>query len=102
MPLNDIVIHGTSGRIDGRGITRNWQEGEMRVVTAAGERSGNYQTHDCYDRLIKAFSEAILDGRDPDPSGVDGMRCVQVTDAIQKSAREGRVVQTDDRRPSSD
>ena len=40
MPLNDIVIHGTSGRIDGRGITRNWQEGEMRVVTAAGERSG--------------------------------------------------------------
>lgn len=93
MPLNDIVIHGTSGRIDGRKITRNWQEGEMRVVTAAGERSGKYQTHDCYDRLIKAFSEAILDGRDPDPSGVDGMRCVQVTDAIQKSAREGRVVQ---------
>jgi 1,5-anhydro-D-fructose reductase (1,5-anhydro-D-mannitol-forming) len=95
MPLNDIVIHGTKGRIDGRGITRNWKEGEMRVVTTAGERSGKYQTYDCYDRLIAAFSTAILDGRDPDPSGVDGMRCVQITDAIQKSAREGRVVQPD-------
>jgi 1,5-anhydro-D-fructose reductase (1,5-anhydro-D-mannitol-forming) len=93
MPLNDIVIHGTKGRIDGRGITRNWKEGEMRVVTEAGERSGKYQTFDCYDRLLKAFSEAILAGRDPDPSGLDGMRCVQITDAIQKSAREGRHVE---------
>jgi 1,5-anhydro-D-fructose reductase (1,5-anhydro-D-mannitol-forming) len=93
MPLNDIVIHGTKGRIDGRGITRNWKEGEMRVVTEAGERSGKYQTFDCYDRLVKAFSEAILAGRDPNPSGLDGMRCVQITDAILKSAREGRVVQ---------
>jgi predicted dehydrogenase len=65
----------------------------MRVVTEAGERSGKYQTFDCYDRLLKAFSEAILAGRDPDPSGLDGMRCVQITDAIQKSAREGRHVE---------
>jgi 1,5-anhydro-D-fructose reductase (1,5-anhydro-D-mannitol-forming) len=95
MPLNDIVIHGTKGRIDGRGITRNWKEGEMRIATAAGERSGKYQTYDCYDRLVAAFSKALIDGRDPNPSGVDGMRCVQITDAIQKSAREGRVVQVD-------
>jgi 1,5-anhydro-D-fructose reductase (1,5-anhydro-D-mannitol-forming) len=95
MPLNDIVIHGTKGRIDGRGITRNWKEGEMRIATAAGERSGKYQTYDCYDRLVAAFSKALIDGRDPNPSGVDGMRCVQITDAIQKSAREGRVVQVE-------
>jgi 1,5-anhydro-D-fructose reductase (1,5-anhydro-D-mannitol-forming) len=92
MPLNDIVIHGTTGRIDGRGITRPMQEGEMRIVTAAGERSEHYQTHDCYKRLVKALTRAILDGRDPDPSGVDGLRCVQITDAILKSAREGVVV----------
>jgi predicted dehydrogenase len=39
MPLNDIVIHGTAGRIDGRGITRDHKEGQMRIVTAAGERT---------------------------------------------------------------
>jgi 1,5-anhydro-D-fructose reductase (1,5-anhydro-D-mannitol-forming) len=92
MPLNDIVIHGTTGRIDGRGITRPMQEGEMRVVTAAGERTEHYQTHDCYELLVKALSQAILDGRDPDPSGVDGLRCVEITDAIKRSAREGLVV----------
>jgi 1,5-anhydro-D-fructose reductase (1,5-anhydro-D-mannitol-forming) len=92
MPLNDIVIHGTTGRIDGRGITRPMAEGEMRIVTAAGERTEHYQTHDCYIRLVKALSQAILDGRDPDPSGVDGLRCVEITDAIKRSAREGLVV----------
>jgi 1,5-anhydro-D-fructose reductase (1,5-anhydro-D-mannitol-forming) len=92
MPLNDIVIHGTAGRIDGRGITRDHKEGQMRIVTAAGERTEQYRTHDCYERLVKAFSQAILEGRDPDPSGVDGLRCVQITDAIRKSAREGLVV----------
>jgi len=95
MPLNDIVIHGTTGRIDGRGITRPMQEGEMRIVTASGERTEHYQTHDCYKRLVKAFTQSILDGRDPDPSGVDGLRCVQITDAIRKSARESVVVSID-------
>lgn len=92
MPLNDIVIHGTTGRIDGRGITRPMQEGEMRIATADGERTEHYQTHDCYKDLVKALTQAILDGRDPNPSGVDGLRCVQITDAILKSAREGVLV----------
>jgi 1,5-anhydro-D-fructose reductase (1,5-anhydro-D-mannitol-forming) len=91
-PLNDIVIQGTTGRIDGRGITRPQAEGTMRITTESGERSGEYQTHDCYDRLVAAFSQAIRHGREPDPSGLDGLRCVQITDAIRRSAREGRVV----------
>jgi 1,5-anhydro-D-fructose reductase (1,5-anhydro-D-mannitol-forming) len=92
MPLNDVVIHGTKGRIYGRGITRDWKGGEVRVTTAAGERSKKFEAYDCYEHLVAAFSKAILDGRDPNPSGVDGLRCVQITDAIQESAREGRVV----------
>jgi 1,5-anhydro-D-fructose reductase (1,5-anhydro-D-mannitol-forming) len=92
LPLNDVVIHGTEGRIDGRGITRPQTEGKMSVVSKDGERSKHYSSYDCYDRTIRAFSEAVLAGRDPDPSGLDGLRCVQITDAIQLSAREGRHV----------
>jgi predicted dehydrogenase len=92
MPLNDIVIHGSTGRIDGRGITRPLKEGDMRIVTASGESSGHYSSHDCYIRTVAAFSKALLDGRDPDPSGLDGLRSVQLTDAIRTSAREGRHV----------
>ena len=91
-PLNEIVIHGTRGRIDGRGITRPLMEGDMTVVTEAGSRTGRWSTMDCYDRNVAAFSEAVLAGRDPDPSGEDGLRSVQLTDAIARAAREGRMV----------
>ena len=92
-PLNDIVIHGTTGRIDGRGITRPGMEGDMRVMTADGETTKHYSSHDAYERTVAAFSRAILDGREPDPSGLDGLRNVQISDAIRRSAREGRVVE---------
>jgi 1,5-anhydro-D-fructose reductase (1,5-anhydro-D-mannitol-forming) len=92
-PLNDIVIHGSTGRIDGRGITRPAMEGDMRVTTAAGETTKHYSSHDAYERTIAAFSQAIIDGREPNPSGLDGLRNVQLSDAIGRSAREGRVIE---------
>jgi len=92
-PLDDIVIHGSTGRIDGRSITRPQTEGQMRIFTAGGERTGQYSSHDAYVRTVRAFSEAVLAGRDPNPSGLDGLRSVQLTDAIRRSAREGRVVE---------
>lgn len=92
-PLNDIVIYGTGGRIDGRGITRPGQEGDMRVVIDSEERSSRYSTGDAYARSVAAFSRAVLDGREPDASGLDGLRSVQLTDAISRSVREGRVVE---------
>jgi 1,5-anhydro-D-fructose reductase (1,5-anhydro-D-mannitol-forming) len=91
-PLNDIVIHGTIGRIDGRGLTRPLAGAEMRILTEEGETTGTYDSRDCYHRLLAAFSEAVLAGRDPDPSGLDGLRSVQLTDAITESVRQGRVV----------
>jgi 1,5-anhydro-D-fructose reductase (1,5-anhydro-D-mannitol-forming) len=95
MPLNDIVIHGTEGRIDGRNITRPMKDGTMRITTAAGERSGAYSSHDAYERTVRAFREAIEEGRDPNPSGLDGLRSVELSDAIARSAREGRHVTLD-------
>lgn len=92
-PLNDIVIHGSTGRIDGRGITRPGMEGDMRVSTADGETTKRYSSHDAYERTIRAFSQAIIEGREPDPSGVDGLRNVELSDAIRRSALEGRLVE---------
>lgn len=91
-PLNDIVIHGSLGRIDGRSVTRPQTDGEMRIVTADGERTGKYSSHDAWTRTIHAFTEAIIAGQQPDPSGLDGLRSVQLADAIRRSAREGRAI----------
>jgi 1,5-anhydro-D-fructose reductase (1,5-anhydro-D-mannitol-forming) len=89
----DIDIYGTKGRILGHGITRPWLDGEMRVLTEEGETVTQESTHDCYRRLIDDFNHAVLEGREPLASGLDGLRSVQLTDAIARSAREGRVVQ---------
>src|SRR5579875_2562937 len=88
-----MVLHGTKGRIDGRGITRPGMEGEMTVVTESGSRTARCSSVDCYDRIVAAFSEAVLKGRDPDPSGLDGLRSAELADAIAKAASEGRVVE---------
>jgi 1,5-anhydro-D-fructose reductase (1,5-anhydro-D-mannitol-forming) len=94
-PLNQFAIYGTKGRISGHGITRPLAEGAQTVATEAGERTREWSSRDCYERTVAAFSEAVLAGRDPDPSGVDGLRSVQLTDAIARSAREGRVAEVE-------
>jgi 1,5-anhydro-D-fructose reductase (1,5-anhydro-D-mannitol-forming) len=92
-PLNEIVVYGDRGRLDGQGITRPETEGEMRIVTENGERSTHWVSTDCYQRLLAAFTDAVLNDRDPSPSGADGLRSVQLTDAIARSAREGRAIE---------
>jgi predicted dehydrogenase len=40
-----------------------------------------------------AFNDAVRHDREPSPSGLDGLRSAQVTDAVIRSAREGRLVE---------
>jgi 1,5-anhydro-D-fructose reductase (1,5-anhydro-D-mannitol-forming) len=92
LPLNEVVILGTRGRLDGRGITSPGRDGDMRVSTATGERVGSYTGGDCWERTVSAFSKALIDGTPVSPSGVDGLRSVELTDAIAMSARLGITV----------
>ena len=91
-PLNEFVIYGTQGRISGKGITRPLQEGQMTLTTKQGEVTSTWSTMDCYDRLVAAFSVSVLAGREPAPSGLDGLRSVQLTAAIATSVAERRIV----------
>ena len=36
-PLNELVVYGDKGRLDGQGLTRPETEGDLRVVTEEGE-----------------------------------------------------------------
>ena len=94
-PLNEIVVYASKGRLGGQGLTRPETEGDLVVATEDGERSSHFSNADCYRRLVAAFAESVIAGRDPSPSGLDGLRSVQLTDAITRSAREGRVVAVD-------
>ena len=89
-PHNDFVIYGTRGRITGRGLTRSRFPGELQVLTGDGKnRSTEYPSVNAHAASVAAFSAALLDGRAASPSGIDGLRSVQLTDAMARSAWGG-------------
>lgn len=90
LPHNDFVIHGSKGRISGKGLTRSRAGGVLEVVTTAGTtRSTEFPAMNAHAASVAAFSEALLQGRDPVPSGIDGLRSVQLTDVMARSAWYG-------------
>ena len=89
-PHNDFVIYGSKGRILGRGLTRSRAGGQLMVTTADGStRTTEYGAINAHAACVAAFSKALIEGRDPAPSGIDGLRSVQLTDAMARSAAEG-------------
>jgi predicted dehydrogenase len=89
-PHNDLVIYGTKGRITGRGVTRSRASGEVEVCTGEGKsRRTRYPVINAHAACVEAFSQALLDRRAPVPSGIDGLRSVQLTEAMARSAWDG-------------
>jgi 1,5-anhydro-D-fructose reductase (1,5-anhydro-D-mannitol-forming) len=89
-PNNDFVIYGTKGRITGHGLTRSRAGGVMEVLTSDGKtRRQEYPAINAHAACVHGFSRALLEGSEPSASGVDGLRSVQLTDAMAKSAWDG-------------
>ncbi len=90
LPYNDFVIHGTKGRITGKGLTRSRAGGVFEVATTDGKtRSQEFPAINAHAACIGAFSQALLDGKPFSPSGIDGLRSMQLTEAMAKSAWDG-------------
>ncbi len=93
-PRNDIAIHGTEGRILARGVTRPGNaNGEISILAGGEERTEPASTVGGFERAMKAFQDAVAAGEEPSASGYDGLRNIDITDAIRTSAREGRTVE---------
>ena len=89
-PHNDFVIYGSKGRITGRALTRSRAGGEMQVITNDGaSRKMEYPAINAHEACVVGFSKMLLEGGEPSAAGVDGLRSVQLTDAMGKSAWEG-------------
>ncbi len=89
-PHNDFVIYGSTGRITGRGLTRSRAGGVLEVVTGSGgSRTSECPAINAHGACIAAWSDALLEGREFVPSGIDGLRSAQLTDAMARSAHDG-------------
>jgi 1,5-anhydro-D-fructose reductase (1,5-anhydro-D-mannitol-forming) len=89
-PHNDLVIYGSKGRITGRGVTRSRASGELEVHTDSGTpRRAQYPVIDAHAACVADFSAALMAGRQPSACGIDGLRSVELTEAMARSAWEG-------------
>src|SRR5438105_4813112 len=93
VPQQDLEIYGTKGTILGRNCTRPGLDSQVTIRTAEGERTTESSTRDGFHRAVAAFNRAILEDRPPSASGEDGLRSVEVVEAIRTSARSGTIVQ---------
>ena len=94
-PQNDIAIHGKKGRIIGAGLTRSRADGELRLMTEEGETVTPYPSPGAHRRSVAAFARAVLAGETPNASGADGLRSMQLCDAIARAVVDRRTVEVD-------
>jgi 1,5-anhydro-D-fructose reductase (1,5-anhydro-D-mannitol-forming) len=91
-PQNDITIYGTRGRIIGAGLTRSRVDGDLQVLSADGETITPYPSPGAHRLSVAAFTRAVLSGQTPNASGLDGLRSMELCDAIARSVSEKRTV----------
>jgi 1,5-anhydro-D-fructose reductase (1,5-anhydro-D-mannitol-forming) len=88
-PANELVISGTTGTVRCTGSIGNYGGGLLELSTADGEQPVQVERHNVYVRECDDFAARVRAGTEPNASGVDGLRCAEVTGAIYASARTG-------------
>jgi glucose-fructose oxidoreductase len=71
-----------------------YAEGLAHRLTVSGRVTRRrFPKRDQFGAELLAFSAAILERRDPEPSGIEGLADVRVIEAIERSAFEGRAIE---------
>lgn len=82
--IDQIEIRDISGRL------RIFPEGEEIPLVTPEEREKGFTY--AFERSIEAFVDDVRRGRAPNPSGIDGLRAVEVEEAVVRSQKERRFV----------
>ena len=76
----------------------------VQHVTVDSKRESRFPKRDQFAPELLYFSDCVREGREPEPSGREGLADIRVVRAILESARTGRVVKLDEferrRRPT--
>ena len=94
---NDFTIYGSDGRISSQGTLWEARQGSVEIVSESVNESNEYPDEYLGNFVaeIQDFRRAIEEDREPGATGVDGLRVVEVTLAMVRSARTGRTVRID-------
>lgn len=85
-----LEVHGTHGSVLARGVMSQEPVGEISLVTAAGTVPVEYDTAGIYETVVRNFSEAVAGTGKPAASGRDGVKSLQIADAVRTAALSGQ------------
>ncbi|MCY1013248.1 Gfo/Idh/MocA family oxidoreductase [Nannocystis pusilla] len=72
----------------------DYEQGLKFVLTTEGKsREHKFPARDQFAPELVEFSRCVLEDREPEPSGEEGLADIRVVEAILQSARSGRAVQ---------
>lgn len=91
-PENSLLVQGVSGSLLSHHTIDESTRGRLEVSGADSELSGIPAGTDMYALQLTAFAAAIAAGEEPNASGEDGLRMVQIAAALYDSARTGHTV----------
>jgi glucose-fructose oxidoreductase len=99
------TIVGTKGTVTLENAYEYSQPIEMEIAVGDKKQSRKFALHDQFAPELIYFSDCVLRGREPEPSGTEGLMDVRIIEAIYRSARTGKPVKlgkaSKSKRPSS-
>lgn len=91
-PRNTIAIQGSAGRLIGDNMTRSREAGTLQLQTAEIQTNTLFPPPGAHQLCVSDFTDAVLNRRPPRAVGKDGLRSMQLCDAIRRSIVERRHV----------
>lgn len=91
-PANDLIVECERASLRARRSIDEVARGALELEGLAGPLAGVPVGTDLYALQAEAFAAAVAAGRDPDASGLDGLRVTEATVALYQSAASGRMV----------
>jgi 1,5-anhydro-D-fructose reductase (1,5-anhydro-D-mannitol-forming) len=85
-----IEVHGTKGSILARGVLSQEPKGEIDLVTVAGTARVEFDRAGLYETIVRNFGEAVAGQSAPAASGRDGVKSLQIAEAVRRSALTGQ------------
>lgn len=83
-------VVGTKGRVRLGPAFDYHEELRLTAVIDGKESEETFPKHDQFGAEILYFSRCILEGREPEPSGREGLADVRIVEAVLESIRSGR------------
>lgn len=91
-PGSEFTLFGEEGWLRVTPAYRHDVETQLVMSRQGRTEETAFPPTDQYAAEITYFSECILNDRQPQPSGIEGLQDIRVVEAIYRSARDGRPV----------